>query len=90
MEIDPRQQQATVNAQRATERQRRRSTTTPRSRLNASTSCSTRSDQRETYEQSQQAFQNSKADYEAATESRKTQEQLLAITRSARRSTEWW
>ena len=33
---------------------------------------------RDAYDQAQQAFENAKADYEAAVESRKTQEQLLA------------
>jgi hypothetical protein len=45
---------------------------------------------RDVYEQAQQAFENAKADYESAVESRKTQEQLLAYYRSARRSTAWW
>ena len=79
MEIDPRQQQATVAAQRATERQKKALfdyNTVEVERQHKLFDAGVTS--RETYEQAQQAFQNSKADYEAATESRKTQEQLLA------------
>jgi RND family efflux transporter MFP subunit len=79
MEMDPRQQQATVNAQRATERQKKALydyTTVEVERQHKLFDAGVTS--RDTYEQSQQAFQNAKADYEAATESRKTQEELLA------------
>jgi RND family efflux transporter MFP subunit len=79
MEIDPRQQQASVNAQRATERQKKALydyTTEEVERQHKLFDAGVTS--RDTYEQSQQAFQNAKADYEAAMESRKTQEQLLA------------
>jgi RND family efflux transporter MFP subunit len=79
MEIDPRQQQATVNAQRATERQKKSLydyTTVEVERQHKLFDAGVTS--RDTYEQSQQAFQNAKADYESAVESRKTQEELLA------------
>jgi len=79
MEIDPRQQQAMVNAQRATERQKKALydyTTIEVERQHKLFDAGVTS--RDTYEQSQQAFQNAKADYEAATESRKTQEEMLA------------
>ena len=79
MEIDPRQQQATVNAQLATERQKKALydyTTVEVERQHKLFDAGVTS--QNTYDQSQQAFQNAKADYEAATESRKTQEQLLA------------
>jgi RND family efflux transporter MFP subunit len=79
MEIDPRQQQATVAAQTATERQKK-------ALFDYNTKELDRQQQlfdagvtsRDGFEQAQQAFQNSKADYESAVESRKTQEQLLA------------
>ena len=79
MEIDPRQQQATVAAQTATERQKK-------ALFDYNTKELDRQQQlfdagvtsRDVFEQAQQAFQNSKADYESAVESRKTQEQLLA------------
>jgi RND family efflux transporter MFP subunit len=79
MEIDPRQQEAAVNAQRATERQKKALsdyTTVEVERQHKLFDAGVTS--RDTYEQAQQAFQNAKADFEAATESRKTQEQLLA------------
>jgi len=78
MEIDPRQQQATVAAQRATERQKKALydyDTVEVARQQKLFDAGVTS--REAYDQAQQAFQNSKADYEAAVESRKTQEQLL-------------
>jgi RND family efflux transporter MFP subunit len=59
MEIDPRQQQATVESQRATEQQKKALFD-----YNA--------------DQAQQAYQNAKADYDSATQSRKSQDQLLA------------
>ena len=78
MEIDPRQQQATVDAQRATERQKKslydyNSVEVERQHKLFDAGVTSR----ETYEQAEQSYQNSKADYEAAVESRKTQEQLL-------------
>ena len=79
MEIDPRQQQAAVAAQRATERQKKALydyNTVEVARQQKLFDAGVTS--REAYDQAQQAFQNSKADYEAAVESRKTQEQLLA------------
>ena len=79
MLIDPRQQQAAVAAQRATERQKKALydyNTVEVARQQKLFDAGVTS--RDSYEQAQQAFQNSKADYEAAVESRKTQEQLLA------------
>jgi len=79
MEIDPRQQQAMVNAQRATERQKKALydyDTVEVERQHKLFDAGVTS--RDTYDQAQQAFQNAKADYESAVESRKTQEQLLA------------
>lgn len=79
MEIDPRQQQAMVDSLRATERQKRAlydydtiEADRQRKLFDAGVTS------RDTYEQAQQAYQNAKADYEAAVESRKTQAQLLA------------
>jgi RND family efflux transporter MFP subunit len=79
MTIDPRQQQATVAAQRATERQKKSLydyNTVEVERQHKLFEAGVTS--RDTYEQAQQAFQNTKADYESAVESRKTQEQQLA------------
>ena len=79
MEIDPRQQQATVNAQRATEQQKKALydyTTVEVERQHKLFDAGVTS--RDTYEQAQQAFQNAKADYESAVELRKTQEEQLA------------
>jgi len=79
MEIDPRQQQAMVDAQRATERQKKALydyDTVQVERQHKLFDAGVTS--RDTYEQAQQAYQNAKADYEAAMESRKTQEQMLA------------
>ena len=78
MTIDPRQQQATVDSQRATERQKKAlydydSIEVERQHELFDAGVSSR----DTYDQAQQAFQNAKADYESAVESRKTQEQLL-------------
>ena len=79
IEIDPRQQQATVESQRATERQKKAlydydSIEVERQRKLFEAGVTSR----DTYDQAQQAYQNAKADYESAVESRKTQEQLLA------------
>lgn len=79
MEIDPRQQQATVAAQTATERQKK-------ALLDYNTKELDRQQKLfdagvtslDAFQQAQQAYQNSKADYESAVASRKTQEQLLA------------
>ena len=78
MQIDPRQQQATVDSQRATERQKKavydyNSIEVDRQRKLFEAGVTSR----DTYEQEQQAFQNSKADYESATQSANTQAQLL-------------
>lgn len=79
VEIDPRQQQATVAAQRATENQKKAlydydTVEVERQRKLFEAGVTSR----EAYDQSQQAFQNAKADYQSAVESRKAQEQLLA------------
>jgi RND family efflux transporter MFP subunit len=79
MEIDPRQQQATVAAQRATERQKKAlydydTVELDRQRQLFQAGVTSR----DAWDQAQQAFQNAKADYESALESRRTQEQLLA------------
>jgi RND family efflux transporter MFP subunit len=79
MQIDPRQQQATVESQRATERQKKALLdydTIELDRQHKLFDAGVTS--RDAYDQAQQAFQNAKADYESAGESRKTQEQLLA------------
>ena len=78
IEIDPRQQQAEVASLRATERQKKALfdyDTIEQERQKKLFEAGVSS--RDTYEQAQQAFENAKADYEAAVESRKTQEQLL-------------
>jgi RND family efflux transporter MFP subunit len=79
IEIDPRQQRATVDAQRATERQKKalydyNTVELDRQQKLFDAGVTSRS----AFDQAQQAYQNSKADYESATESRRTQEQLLA------------
>jgi RND family efflux transporter MFP subunit len=78
MEIDPRQQEATLNAQRATERQKKAlydfnmvEVERQHKLFDAGVTS------RDAYDQAQQAYENAKADYESAVESRKTQEQLL-------------
>ena len=79
MQIDPRQQQATVNSQRATEQQKKALLdydTIELDRQHKLFEAGVTS--RDAYDQAQQAYQNAKADYESAVESRKTQEQLLA------------
>lgn len=78
MQIDPRQQQATVDSQRATERQKKavydyNSVEIDRQRKLFEAGVTSR----DTYEQAQQAYQNSKADYESANQSGNTQAQLL-------------
>jgi RND family efflux transporter MFP subunit len=78
MSIDPRQQQATVDAQRATERQKKavydyNTAEVERQRKLFEAGVTSR----DTYDQALQAYQNAKADYESATESAKTQQQLL-------------
>jgi len=79
LEIDPRQQQAEVASLRATERQKKALydyDTIEVERQHKLFDAGVTS--RDAYDQAQQAFENAKADYEAAVESRKTQEQLLA------------
>jgi RND family efflux transporter MFP subunit len=79
MTIDPLHQQASVDAQLATERQKK-------AVLDYNTLQSGRQKKlfddgivsRDLFEQAQQAFENSKADYESAVASRKTQEEQLA------------
>ncbi len=78
MVIDPRQQQATVDSQRATEQQKKavydyNTIELDRQRKLFEAGVTSR----DAFDQAQQAYQNSKADYESAVESRKTQEQLL-------------
>ena len=78
MEIDPRQQQATVDSLRATERQKKALydyNTIELDRQKKLFDAGVTS--RDTFDQEQQAYQNAKADYESAVASRKTQEQLL-------------
>jgi RND family efflux transporter MFP subunit len=78
IEIDPRQQQAAVASLRATERQKKALLdydTIEQDRQQKLFDAGVTS--RDAYQQAQQAFQNAKADYEAAEESTKTQEQLL-------------
>jgi len=79
MQIDPRQQQATVNSQRATELQKKALLdydTVELARQQKLFDAGVTS--RDAFDQAQQAFQNAKADYESAVDSRKAQEQLLA------------
>ncbi len=78
MTIDPRQQQATVDSARATERQKKAlydydTVEVERQRKLFEAGVTSR----DAYDQAQQAFENAKADYESAVEARKTQEQLL-------------
>jgi RND family efflux transporter MFP subunit len=78
MKIDPRQQQATVDAQRATERQKKalydyNTVELERQRKLFEAGVTSR----DAFDQEQQAYENAKADYESAVESRKTQEEQL-------------
>jgi len=78
IEIDPRQQQAAVASLRATERQKKALLdydTIEQDRQQKLFDAGVTS--RDVYQQAQQAFQNAKADYEAAQESTNTQQQLL-------------
>jgi RND family efflux transporter MFP subunit len=79
MEIDPRMQKAAVEAARATERQKRalydyndQEIVRQRKLFEAGVISL------DAFEQAQQSFQNTKADYDAAVELRKTQEEQLA------------
>lgn len=79
MTIDPLHQQASVDAQQATERQKKAVydyNTAQVERQKKLFDAGIIS--REMYDQAQQAYQNSKADYESAVASRKTQEEQLA------------
>lgn len=79
MAIDPLHQQAAVDSQRATERQKKALydyNTLEIERQKKLFDAGIIS--RDVYEQAQQAFDNSKADYEAALASRKSQEEQLA------------
>jgi RND family efflux transporter MFP subunit len=79
MEIDPRQQQANVAALLATERQKKavyNYDTIELDRQKKLFEAGVTS--RDSYDQAQQAYENAKADYEAAAGNRQTQEQLLA------------
>ncbi len=78
MLIDPRQQQATVNQMKATERQKKALydfNTVELGRQQKLFEAGVTS--RDAFDTEQQAYQNAKADYESAVEGRKTQEQLL-------------
>jgi len=79
IEIDPRQQEATVASLRATERQKKAlydydTVEVERQRKLFEAGVTSR----DAYDQAQQAYQNTKADYQSAEEARKAQEQLLA------------
>jgi RND family efflux transporter MFP subunit len=79
MEIDPRQQAATVASARATERQKKalydyNTVEIDRQRKLFEAGVTSR----DAYDQEQQAYQNSKADYQSAVEARKTQGDQLA------------
>jgi len=79
MTIDPRQQQASVDSQRATERQKKAVfdyNVTELERQQKLFDAGVTS--REVLDQEKQAYANSKADYESAQESTHTQESLLA------------
>jgi RND family efflux transporter MFP subunit len=78
MTIDPRQQQAAVDSESATVRQKKALLdydTIEQDRQQKLFDAGVTS--RDTLQQAQQAFQNAKADYESAVEARNTQEQLL-------------
>ena len=79
MQIDPQYQRAAVASARATEQQKKalfdyNVTEVDRQRKLFEAGVTSR----DTYDQAQQAFGNTKADYEAAVETRKTQEEQLA------------
>jgi RND family efflux transporter MFP subunit len=79
MEIDDRQQRATVDSLRATERQKKALDdydTVEQERQQKLFDAGVTS--RDAYEQAQQAFENAKADYQSAVEARKAGEQLLS------------
>jgi len=79
MEIDPQRQVATVESQRATERQKKAAydfnvAENERQRKLFEAGITSRS----VFDQAQQAYENTKADYESAVAQRKTQEEQLA------------
>ena len=79
MDVDPQQQMATVDSALATERQKKalfdyNTVEVERQRKLFEAGVTSR----DTYDQAEQAFQNTKADYESTVELRKTQEALLA------------
>ena len=79
MEIDPRFQEATVQSQLATERQKKalydyNATEVERQRKLFEAGVTSR----DTYDQAQQSYANTKADYESAVQARKSQEEQLA------------
>ena len=79
MEIDPRLQLATVESQRATERQKKALydyNTVEVERQHKLFEAGVTS--RDAYDQERQAYENAKADYESAVQLRKTQEEQLA------------
>jgi len=78
MTIDPRQQQATVDSERATERQKKALFDYDTIELDRQQKLFDAGvSSRDTLQQAQQAFENAKADYNSAVEARKSQEQLL-------------
>lgn len=78
MEIDPRQQQAMVASQLATERQKKALYDYNQIELERQQKLFEAGiTSREAYQQEQQAYQNAKADYESALASRNAQQQLL-------------
>ena len=78
MTIDPRQQQATVDSERATERQKKALFDYDTIELDRQQKLFEAGvSSRDTFQQAQQAFENAKADYNSAVEARKSQEQLL-------------
>jgi multidrug efflux pump subunit AcrA (membrane-fusion protein) len=91
MEIDPLHQQASVDSARPPSGRRRPSTTTTRSEIDRQRKLFEAGIiSRDVYEQAQQAYDNTKADYESAVALRKTQEEQLAYYTFARRSTASW
>jgi RND family efflux transporter MFP subunit len=79
MQIDPRQQIAAVDSARATERQKKalydyNAVEVERQRKLFEAGVTSR----DSYDQERQAYENAKADYESAVETRKTQEEQLA------------
>ena len=79
MAIDPAHQQASVDAQQATERQKKALFDYNTIQINRQKKLFDAGIiSRDVFDQAQQAYDNSKADYEAAVASRKTQEEQLA------------